>query len=159
MKKDHPTCSPSTALDTDQASRMLRLGIHGPPRPINKLLDRLASDDGEAWLSKILSDDSMACLASLPSAVESNDVTLEALTAVKEACKSTAIRMNTPGASLQAMVGYFFSVTAALALFRTNISSLGTEELKPILIDLASVAPPYWSALFERAWSAISPTE
>lgn len=151
--------SSSTAIGAEQASRMLRLGIHGPPRPIDRLLDRLAADDGAAWLSEALSDESTARLASLPSVGEEHDVTLEQLTAVKEACKSTALRTHAPDVSLRAMVGYFFSVAGALALFRTNISSRGNDELEPILIDLASVTPPDWSALFERAWSAISPTE
>ena len=159
MTEDHPMHSSSTAIGAEQVSRMLRLGIRGRPRPIDSLLDRLAADDGAAWLGQVLSDESMACLASLPSPDEDHDVTLEQLTAIKEACKSTVLRTKAREGSLRAIVGYFFSVAGALALFRMNISSRGIDELEPILIDLASVTPPDWSALFERAWSATSPTE
>lgn len=138
------------AGDAETASRMLRLGIAGPPRPIDPLIDRLSRDDGSAWLGDALAGDSLSALAAL---VETPHpaVSLDDLIAIKDASKAVATKAPTRDASLRIMVGYFFSIAAALALHDTNISSRTPDDLRPILIDLASVAPPAWSQLFERA--------
>lgn len=138
--------------DAETASRMLRMGIEGPPRPIDPLLDRLSKDDGAAWLDAAMAKESLSALAAL---VGSRDceASLEELIAIKDAGKAIAAKASSREASLQSMVGYFFSIAAALALHRENISSRTHEDLRPILIDLASVAPPAWSQLFERAIS------
>ena len=156
MTENHALRSSSAAIGPEQASRMLRVGLVGPERPVDKLLDRLAGEDGAAWLGDVLGDGSMAILSSPPDDGNDPAIALSQLVSLKEKCKSEALRRATPDASLRAMVGYFFSVAGALALYRVNISSRGEEDLRTILMDLASVAPPDWSAVFERALSAMS---
>ena len=156
MTQEHPIHRVSTAIGPEQASRMLRVGLAGPERPIDTLLDRLSDDDGAAWLRDVLSDGAMAILGAVVAARHDETVTVESLTALKEQCKSAVVRRRDPEASLRAMVGYFFAVAAAIDRFGTNISSRGADELAPMLMDLASVTPPDWSSVFERALSVVS---
>lgn len=138
--------------DAETASRMLRMGIAGPPRPIDPLIDRLSRDDGAAWLDAALATESMSALALAVSEPDPG-VPLDDLIAIKNAGKEIAAKASSREASLQSMVGYFFSIAGALATHGENISSRTYEDLRPILIDLAAVAPPAWSLLFERAIS------
>jgi hypothetical protein len=156
--KQHPQVNGAgvpVPVETDQASRLLRVGLRGPSRPVDRLLDRLAEPDGKAWLAGVLSDGPLGLLASAVTQGDEAAITMDHLRSIKEIGKTSAIRADTRDATLRAMVGYFFSIGVALARFGTNISSRSAEELDSILMDLASVAPPDWSALFERAWSAL----
>ncbi len=156
MTQEHSIRRGLTAIGPEQASRMLRVGLAGPERPIDRLLDRLSDDDGAAWLRDVLSDGALAILDSVVAARRDRTVTVEALTTLKEQCKSAVVGRRDPEASLRAMVGYFFAIAAAIAVFGTIISSRGADELEPILTDLASVTPPDWSSVFERALSVVS---
>lgn len=156
MTADQSAKLTSDAIAVEQASRMLRLGLHGPARPVDKLLDRLGESDGENWLRNVLAMEEWSVLASVPNTNAQDAPVIEQLTKIKDAGKMTAVRGGSPETSLRAMVGYFFAIAGAFALFQTNISSRSATELEPILIDLASVAPPEWSGVFERAWSHIA---
>lgn len=156
MNADAKSSHPDGPVEADQASRLLRVGLRGPARPVDRLLDRLAEEDGAKWLHGVLSDGSLDLLASATVDRGGADITLDALKSLKEIGKTSAMRADTRDATLRAMVGYFFSVGTGLAMFRENISSRSAEELDPILMDLASVSPPEWSAMFEKAWGALS---
>jgi len=151
MNSDPRLTEPQVPVEPDQASRLLRVGLRGPARPVDRLLDRLAEPDGATWLDGVLSEGPLAVLVEpAPS-----DLTPDHLRALKEMGKTAAMRADTRDATLRAMVGYFFSIAAGLAQFGQNISSRSAEELDPILMDLAAVSPSGWSAIFERAWSAL----
>jgi len=156
MSADAKSSHPDGPVEADQASRLLRVGLRGPARPVDRLLDRLAEEDGAKWLRGVLSDDPLGLLASATADRAEAGITLDALKSLKQIGKTSAMRADTRDATLRAMVGYFFSVGTGLAMFRENISSRSAEELDPILMDLASVSPPEWSALFEKAWAALS---
>jgi hypothetical protein len=156
MTEDNAINSSSEPIAVEQASRMLRLGIHGPARPVDNLLDRLAEPDGATWLRGVLAMEGVAALATIPTPTGKESLVVGELTQIKESSKAAAIRGGSHVALLKAMVGYFFAIAGAFALFQTNISSRSSAELEPILIDLASVAPPDWSVVFERAWSQIA---
>jgi hypothetical protein len=57
---------------------------------------------------------------------------------------------------MQATIGYFFSIAAALAHYGEVITSRSGEELLPVLRDLAAITPPPWSGLFTRAADRMS---
>jgi len=156
MNRHETVKGPDTLIDAEHASRLLRVGLRGPSRPVDRLLDRMAEPDGAAWLARILADRSLAVLSAATDDETWKTLTPDDLVSLKEVKKTAAVRANSPEATLKALVGYFFSIALALAFFERNISSRGAEELSPALMDLASVTPPDWSSIFERAASVVS---
>lgn len=143
-------------LSIEQASRLLRIGIHGPARPVDELLDRLAGTDGSAWLSDALATGPAAAFGPPDVTLARGNLTLEQLASIKQVSTRLVAQPASGTATLAAMAAYFFAVAAGLADFGTNLSSRPREDLEPILLDLASVTPDAWSDLFIRAAAALS---
>lgn len=145
------------SLSQLDASRLLELGLTGPRRPVDALIDRLAALDGGRWLESTLDTVFVASLREAPQSLIDGDVTVEQLRDIKNKSKSLMKKGNDRDTRLGALVGYFFSIASALAHHHALICSRSREELDPILLDLAAVAPPSWSGLLGRA--ALAPSE
>lgn len=138
------------------ASRMLRLGLSERQRPIDDLLDRIVTADGETWLADVLKTGPAGSFGSPTTYLLEGKATLDQLTAIKQTSKSLLNSEPNPAGRLTALASYFYAVAAALRHYRTNISSRSRDELNPVLQELAAVSPSPWADFLDEASS--SPT-
>lgn len=149
-----PQPGPQREISIEQASRMLRMGLAEPVRPVDALLERLGRPDGSAWLSAALVAGPAAAFGHPEELMAGGKATLEQLRAIKQAGTRQASD-ESYGAHWPAMICYFFAIAAGLAHFGVNLSSRPPAELEAVLLDLAAVTPPVWSELFVRAANAL----
>ncbi len=138
-------------LGEDHVSSLLRLALEDGRRPVDDLIDRLGQPDGPAWLVGTIDALSIFSHEALTQQLVEGQATLEQLVAIKDESKSTVGRGEDSGSRLVAMWVYFVTVAAALMHYGALICSRDRDELDPILLDLAVVAPPPWSELLGRA--------
>jgi hypothetical protein len=137
-------------LPLAHASRLLRMGLSGPRRPVDDLIDRLRRPDGSPWLTSALA----AALAPGESPRElliDGGGSLERLRAIKERGKAMLQSFTTPQERLSGLACYFMSIAAALRHHRTPIGGRDDDELRSALLDLAESAPPPWDDLVAQA--------
>lgn len=149
-----PMSAPEREISTEQASRLLRIGLTNPARPVDALLERLAQPDGATWLTATLVSGPAAAFGSPEELLAGGKATLDQLRAIKQAGTKQALG-EAYGAHWPAMICYFFAVGAGLAHFGVNLSSRPPEDLEAVFLDLAAVTPPAWSELFVRAATAL----
>jgi hypothetical protein len=134
-------------ITLDHASTLLRLGLTGPRRPVDDLIDRLQRPDGAAWLER--------ALARIPAcgsaAMLLGHASVKDLTAAKEHCKLLLRDSSDPELRLAAIAGYFLSIAAGLRHHGVRIGGQGRAELSEILLDLAAAAPPAWRDMLAAA--------
>ena len=145
-----------SSVNPEQASRLLRVAISGPDRPVDDLLCRLAESDGAAWLTEALTAGPVGTFGPPQRVLCEGTLTLDQLLSIKKDSTALAAKAPDPPARLAAMAGYFFAVAAGLAHFGRNTSSRKREQLEPTLLDLAAVTPEVWSKLFVHAAAALS---
>ncbi len=149
-----PQPGPQREISFEQASRMLRMGLAEPVRPVDALLERLAQPDGSAWLGAALISGPAADFGHPEELLANGKATLEQLRAIKQAGTRQASD-ESYGAHWPAMICYFFAIAAGLAHFGVNLSSRSPADLEAVFLDLAAVTPPIWSDLFVRAAAAL----
>ena len=150
-KSASPRDSEFADLTELDASRLLQLGLSGPRRPVDGLVERLSQLDGHRWLESALSRGPACTFEDPESALIHGGATLDQLKEMKEDCKSLMKQSRDQETRLIALAGYFLAIAAAMAHYENCICSREREELDPILLDLASVAPGDWSNLLSRA--------
>jgi len=150
-----PIVSGQQALSADQASRLLRIGLIGPIRPSDPLLERLSESDGTEWLVDAVSSGPIATSAGLETILSADKCDLDQLRIIKQRCTESALH-DPPAARLVCMASYFLVVAAALAHFRTNLSSRTPDELKTVFVELAAVTPAQWADIFTKAIAVLS---
>ena len=143
-------------LTATDASRLLRLGLHEPVRPIDSLLDRLSHPDGKEWLEKALQESAASLFGPPQHCLAEGGVSLSQLHSIKQQSKQLLAERKDASSRLLATIGYFFSIASALAHYNEVITTRPSQELLPVLEDLAAVTPPVWSTMFHRAATALS---
>lgn len=140
---------PPTLAETT-VTRLLELGIAGPRRPLDALIDRLSAADGSSWFAGTLEG------APFGGADESHRGLIDGASPLDdlESLKNEGKRLLASGMAererLAGLSAYFLAVSAALAHHRTNISSRPPHDLSDALLDLASVLPSPWSGMVAR---------
>ena len=149
-----PRHTPDTRVDVESATRLLRLGIAGPARPVDALVLRLQRPDADRWLADVLAHAIHAPPADCARTALGGGVPLDALERMKAESKSAAAALRTEEDALRATAQYFLSVAIALAAHGARISSGRQETLHDALADLAGAAPGLWGEIFLRAAEA-----
>lgn len=150
-KRNASDFSDFSNLGASDASHLLELGLSGPKRPIDRLIDRLSQPDAFLWLEKnLLSGPAGAFGDPLVYLVEGK-ATLDQLIAIKQTSKSLLGASPGDEANLTALAGYFFAVAAALVHHQTVICSRPRDEMTTALLDLAAVAAEPWATLLSDA--------
>jgi hypothetical protein len=151
FKSTSPRDSEFANLTELDASRLLQLGLSGPRRPVDALIDRLSQLDGHRWLESALTVGPASVFEDPENALIHGRATLDQLKQMKDGGKSLMKQSRDRETRLIAIAGYFVAIAAAMAHYGNRICSREREELNPILLDLAAVAPNKWSELLSRA--------
>jgi hypothetical protein len=142
---------PYDDLNQADASRLLHLGLTGPPRPVDQLINRMSTKDGHTWLRKTLETGPTAAFGPPVAQLVEGAATLDQLVTMKQSGKSLAGSSCDDQSTLAAMVCYFFPIASAMVHHGRNICSRSRDELNVTLLDLATVAPEPWADLLSRA--------
>jgi hypothetical protein len=130
---------------------LLRMGMVGRQRVVDRLLDRLSLADGGAWFGRMLSmmgeAEGSIDLARIPDGA----ATFEELDREKRRAKRILSSALAEDDRLRGTLLYFVAVAGALALHRRRMSSQPDEALEPVLLDLAEVGPEAWRHIFRDA--------
>lgn len=143
------------------AARLLQLGIRGPVRPVDRLIERLSHADKNAWVEDSLDEltnsiqqpvrDLLLGSDGPPGGSGGGGAALDALRTIKDRCKRLAAKGKPGEEPLAPMLGYFFALASALAHHRALVSSVPRSEIDGVLLDLACVLPDPWADLLCRA--------
>jgi hypothetical protein len=136
------------ALDPIQAKRLLVLCGPRRRRAVDLLIEHLESRGGSELESLLASGPARGVSVS-------GDATLSDLIEAKRRC--TLEEDAGLQGRLERLAGYFTVVAAALCHHRVLVCGRSLAELRPILIDLASVTEGSWSDLFARASAVEDP--
>ncbi|MFM9957850.1 MAG: hypothetical protein ACKVZJ_07220 [Phycisphaerales bacterium] len=143
------------ASEAALAARLLNLGIRGPIRPVDRLVERLRNGDRQRWVEGVLAEIERAIQPGardlLLTGRHGASAPLELLRHIKERCKKQAARAEPGKEPLEPMLGYFLAVAAALAHHNALISSVSRSEIDGVLLDLACELPDPWVDLLCRA--------
>lgn len=141
-------------LGASDASRLLELGLSGPKRPIDGLIDRLCRPDASLWLEENLSSGPAGAFGDPVLYLVEGKATLDQLIAIKQTSKSLLGAGRKDEANLAALTSYFFAVGAALLHHQTVICSRSRDEVTEALLDLAAVAAEPWATFLSDASDA-----
>ena len=145
------TGEPFSNLGRAELSRFMQMGLIGPRRSVDELVDHLARDNAHTWLARMLKVRPIAAFGSPRQQLYKGCATLEQLTTIKQESKELRKRARDQDTRLCAILAYFLSIAAALVHHGALISSRTRGEIDPILLDLAEVMPRPWSNLLGRA--------
>lgn len=138
-------------LDSSQATRLLKLGISGPKRRVDPLIDRLRSSAGKSWFAGILKRPPFADLPDAVGQLVQGRASLDEIVAFKDAAKHAVTAAQAADAELAGIAAYYIAIAAAMTHHNSLISSVNRTELDAVLLDLAEVLPSPWSELASRA--------
>ena len=147
----------SSSISASQASVFLKLGITGPRRPVDDVIDHLRKDRTGQWLSSALQAGPMTAVgsaaggASAAELLASGKATLEQCSAIKEKSKKIVKNAISPQERLGGIAGYFISIAAGLRHHDVLLTTHDRDELAGILLDLAEVAPEPFATLLSEA--------
>jgi hypothetical protein len=148
-----PEGSRSPALPLETATRLLRLGLSEPRRPVDDLIDRLGAADGATWLEGAL-ERVLGDLGSAREQLVEGRATIAQLASVKEHSQTLLRAGPDADSRLAGIAGYFLALAAALRHHGHALSSRGRDELDAVLLDLATAAPSPFSELLSGATQA-----
>jgi len=131
-----PRSGVDPASDPNTFSRLMRLGLDGSNRPIDRVIARLELEDGAAWLFSTFENTVLQVLLN-PAAKPS----LAELVEAKGFSKGLIAAPRTRDDWLRGVAGYFLSCGLALALHQQHISGKEIDHLRQVLADLATVLP------------------
>ncbi|MCB9844505.1 MAG: hypothetical protein H6811_00760 [Phycisphaeraceae bacterium] len=138
MSGPNPT-PPADRLDASAVTRLLQLGLDGPRRPVDALIDRLDASGGGAWLDRSLERLGVGHSAEAADAVRAMSVA--DLSAFKDRAKIAMRDAIGEDDRLCGLLGYMLSLAGALAVHGTSISSRGAIEQQSVLLDLGAALP------------------
>ncbi|MCC5786424.1 MAG: hypothetical protein JJU33_06975 [Phycisphaerales bacterium] len=151
MNNNTPNPSSSGAeLEAGTITRLFRLGLSGPRRPVDALIDRLGAPDSEAWLGRAMERAPRVGELELTGAML-RGADADTLSRIKNTGKMLLADAGTEDQRLTGLAIYFFAVASALAHHDTVICSRTRDELHPVLLDLAAVCPDPWAGLCTNA--------
>jgi hypothetical protein len=151
---DDPKVPPFDDLQGDRATRMLRLGVVGPRRGVDDLIDRLRTPDGWQWWETCMGELGEGSAKDAAARLVNGEADLKFITAGKERHKSTMGAGHSAPTRLASMALYYVCVSAAVVHHARLITGQNPELLSEALADLAASTPEPWSDLIGKAAAA-----
>ena len=139
------------SLEPETLSTLLRMGLEGPRRPVDDLIDRIAQHDGHAWLDRMIRHDLPAGERRIIQRVLLRQAQLDEVHELKAMAKERLAQVRTSQERVSSLLSYFAAIAGGLAQFRLSITSRGAGDLVPALLDLAEVVPERMASLFADA--------
>ncbi len=143
--------TPSRHITAKDATRLLRLGLAGPRRPIDPALDLMRDEAGQEWFRTALSRGPVGQEGDPEALLLRGEADLDRLRALKDRCKRLLNAVPDEREKAGIVVAYFLVLAAAIAHHGTSISSRARSEVDPVLIDIADLAPEPWRAMLLSA--------
>lgn len=143
-------------LQGDRATRMLRLGVVGPRRGVDDLIDRLRTTDGWAWWETCMAELGEGSAKDAAARLVNGEADLKFITAGKERHKATMGAGNPAPKRLTSMAVYYACISAALVHHKKLITGQSQELLSEALADLAASTPEPWSGLIGKAAAGVA---
>lgn len=139
------------SLEAETLSTLLRIGLEGPRRPVDDLIDRIAQPDGNAWLDRLTRHELPLRERRIIQRVLLRQAQLDEVHELKALAKERLAQVRTSQERVSALLSYFVSIAGGLAQFRLSITRRGAGDLVPALLDLAEVMPDRMAGLFADA--------
>lgn len=152
MTKDKP----KPEITPDRATRMLRLGMTGPRRGVDDVIDRLRTPDGWKWWESCMSELGEGSAKDAAARLVEGKADLKALTTAKELHKTRMSSGNPVPQRLASMAAYYACIAAAQCHYKKPITNQNPALLGEALADLAASTPDPWSDLFGKAAMSLS---
>lgn len=140
-------------ISQQRASSMLRLSLHGPRNAADDLVEHLESHDAITWLNGLWSFPPLSTSTFTSEALLAGHASLPALSTLKDKGKEMVKRPLDRVGYMTGLTVYYIAIAAALSHHGASITRTPRDELKQILIEIASVCPAKWRELFEHAAS------
>jgi hypothetical protein len=134
---------------------MLRLGVVGPRRGVDDLIDRLRTTDGWAWWENCMSELGEGSAPEAAKRLVEGQATLDFMAKSKERYKGTMGAGNPAAMRLASMAAYYVCVSAALVHHKKAITGQDSDLLSEALADLAASIPEPWSGMVGKAAMAV----
>lgn len=138
-------------LSGDRATKMLRLGVVGPRRGVDDIIDRLRTPDGWEWWNGCMSELGEGSATDAADRLVKGSATIEFLLQAKELHKRLMAAGNPTPKRLASMAAYYACLAAAVVHHGRLISGQPVEQLSDALADLAASTPEPWSDLIGKA--------
>lgn len=130
---------------------LLRLGIVGPRRNADRLLERLEAGDGAQWLARCLAGAPFTDIGDPTEGLARGGANVEQLNALKDKGKRLMANDSNDADVALGLLAYFLSVAAGLVHHRAWLSSQPARAIGEILGEMASLTPTPWSELLGKA--------
>lgn len=145
-------------FDGEQTARFLQLGLEGPKKPLDSLLERLRTINTDSYFPDLLAHGSQSSVHDLQRLLCQGGSSLEDYKALKETSVRLFREYRDLKTHLSATALYFTGIAAALAYHSRKITSQTAEELESAFLDLAATVPKPWVDLFIRATEKLQET-
>ncbi|MHC4319971.1 MAG: hypothetical protein ACYTF4_15880 [Planctomycetota bacterium] len=132
------------------AVHLLEVGVTGPLRSVDRVVERLQHRDSEKWFKHALTVAAQITghdVARLPEDAPSPDD----LVLMKDRAKAARADAPTVDLALCATLTYLVCLGAALAHHGRRITSRPRAELDRVFVDLADAVPPPWQEMLLKA--------
>ncbi len=141
---------PAPRIDHEGATSLLRLGMVGPRRGVDVVIDRLRMPDGAQWLESSL----LVFAASAEQAramLIDGSAPIERLGEAKERHKQAMLASGPASERQRAILLYYLCIAAGLAHHARSLTTQPRDEVNVALLDLAVALPEPWSLMLARA--------
>lgn len=138
-------------LTDEQATRLLSVGVRGPRRPVDELVECLGRDAGHEWFERVIEVSMRQAVARSADDLRDGLITTEELRLAKAAAKRGIRGAVGPEEAAGATALYFCAIASALAHHGERITSRPDDDLMPALTDLAEAVPERWRDMFEQS--------
>ncbi len=142
---------PFEDLGGDRATKMLRLGVVGPRRGVDDLIDRLRTPDGWAWWETCMGELGEGSAKEAANRLVLGKGDLNFISSSKERHKAKMGSGNPAPVRLAAMASYYVCVAAALVHHKKTITGQDSDLLSEALADLAASVPEPWADMLGKA--------
>ncbi len=140
-------------ISPQRASSMLRLSLHGPRNAADDLVEHLESQDSIKWLTDVWAVPPLSRFTCNSEGLLAGQASLALLNTLKDQGKEMVKRPLDRAGYMTGLTVYYIAIASALTHHGASITRTPREELKQILIEIASVCPAKWRELFEQAAS------
>lgn len=138
-------------FDGERTARFLELGLEGPKKPIDSLLDRLRAIHADAYFTDLLAYGTETDIEQLRLLICQGRASLDEYKALKETSVRLFREYRDLKTHLSATAIYFTAIAAALAFHSRKITSQTPAELETAFLDLAATVPKPWDDLYIKA--------
>lgn len=138
-------------ISDEQDTRLLSVGVRGPRRPVDALIECLEREAGHPWFERVLDVLVRQAVDRSADAMLDGLMTLEELRRAKSAAKVGMRGAVGPEEAAGATALYFCAIASALAHHGERITARTDDDLLPVLADLADAVPARWRDMFQQS--------